>query len=123
MMVLMVPGGLHVMKLLLKLVKNSSIRFNKKILSILRITDKKSEYFATYQHLQNLFYWPIFQLTKFLTYILLCLISVYFMHKYLHIDRKNHMICIFAVIQVFMLPSDHTVSRANEIGIYILYII
>ena len=38
------------------------------------------------------------------------------------------MICIFAVIQIFLLPSDHavdqmSVSHANEIGIYILQFI
>ena len=43
-------------------------------------------------------------------------------------ERKIHMICIFAVILIFLLPFDHAedkmcVGQANEIGIYILYLI
>ena len=51
-----------------------------------------------------------------------------FMHKSFHLERNNHTICIFAVILIFLLPSDHvvekmSVSHANENEIYILYFI
>ena len=41
---------------------------------------------------------------------------------------ENHMICIFAVILICLLPSDHAVDKmsvghANENEIYILYFI
>ena len=50
------------------------------------------------------------------------------MHESFHLERKNHMICIFAFILIFMLPSDHvvekmSVSPANENEISILYLI
>ena len=48
-----------------------------------------------------------------------------FMQKYFHFERKNLMICSFAVI---LLPSDHvvekmSVSHANENEIYNLYLL
>ena len=50
------------------------------------------------------------------------------MHKSLHMDRKNHMKCIFAVILIFLWPSDHmvdqmSVSRANWDIYPVLYLI
>ena len=59
------------------------------------------------------------------TNILLCVISVCFLHKSLHLERKKCMRCIFAVILMFLLPSDHaenkiSVNHANEIWKYIM---
>ena len=55
-------------------------------------------------------------------------ISVYFYAQIFPFEEKNHMLCIFAVIQIFLLPSDHVVekmfvSQANENEKYILYFI
>ena len=36
-----------------------------------------------------------------------------FMHKYFHLERKSHMICIFAVILIFLLASDHVVEKTS----------
>ena len=71
-----------------------------------------------------LFKWPIFPLSQaqhkfgFALY--------FFMHKSSHLEQKNRMICIFAVILICLLPSDHaldkmSVNHANENGMYILY--
>ena len=52
----------------------------------------------------------------------------YFYALVLHLEQKNHMICIFAVILICLLPSDQAVDKmsvghANENEINILYFI
>ena len=53
---------------------------------------------------------------------------MFFMHDSCNLEQKNHMIFIFAVILIFLLPSDHAVDKmsvgqTNENEIYILYFI
>ena len=50
------------------------------------------------------------------------------MHNYCHLEQKNQMICIFAVILICLLPSDHAVDKmsvghTNKNEMYILYFI
>ena len=67
---------------------------------------------------------PYFYLSQFEFFFVLTYERI-FMHKSFHLERKNHMICIFAVILIFLLPSYRvvekmSVSHANENEIYIL---
>ena len=70
---------------------------------------------------------PYFYLSQF-EHIFGFALSAYFSAHIFPFGVKNHLICIFAVILIFLLPSDHvvekmSVSHANENEIYILYFI
>ena len=82
----------------------------------------------TDRHLVNLFKWPIFPLCQVEHIYSPLPYQCSFMHNSCHLEQKNHMICIFAVILICMLPSDHAVNKmpvghANENEIYILHFI
>ena len=40
-------------------------------------------------------------------------LSMFFMHNSWHLEPKNPMICIFAVILINLLPSDHAVDKMS----------
>ena len=92
------------------------------VLSILWLTDISC---VTYRHLLKYLNFPYFYLCHF-EHIFDFALSVYFLCTNLSIWREKHNICIFAVILIFLLPSDHvvekmSVSHANENEINILY--
>ena len=50
----------------------------------------------------------------------------FFIHNSCHLEQKNPMICNFADIRIYLLPSDHAVDKmsvghVNENEIYLLY--
>ena len=71
---------------------------------------------------------PYFYITQFENIVSFAL-SVYFLCTNLFIWReKNHMVCIFSVMRIFLLPSHHvaekmSLSHANENERYILYFV
>ena len=102
---LLVPGGLHVRKWSWNLVKNNRIK------SIFWLTDISC---ITYRHLQNLFKLPIFLPIVWWNIYLVLPYQCIFMHKSFHLERKNYTICNFAVILIFLLPSDHVVEKMSR---------
>ena len=54
--------------------------------------------------------WPYFYLSQF-EHIFGFDLSLYFYAQIFPFGEKNHMICIFEVILIFLLPSDHVVKK------------
>ena len=83
-------------------------------------------FLAGLMHLKILVQEPVFPQPVW-TYILLCRISV-FLCTNLSIWREKFLVCIYAVILIFLLPSDHSVnkmsvSHANKLLTFIMYLI
>ena len=120
-MVLLVPCGLHVKKLSWNLVRNRRNRHK----SILWLKDISC---VTYRHLRNLVQGPIFPLSQYEQMFCFASEVCFFMHKYVHLERKNCMVCIFAVILIFLFAfrscgSKMSVSHKNKIWKYITNLI
>ena len=82
----------------------------------------------TDRHLVNLFKWHIFPLIQVEHKFCFALSVCFYMQNYGHLEQKNQMICIFAVILICLLPSDHVIDKmsvghTNENEMYILYFI
>ena len=112
------PSGLHVKKLLWNLIKHRKDRHE----SILWQT------FLAWPTDTSIFVQePVFPLSQF-EHTFCFALSVCFCAQICWFEEKNFMVCIFAVIYIFLLPSDHvvdkmSVSHANLIWKYIMYLI
>ena len=63
----------------------------------------------TYRHLKYLVHEPVFPLSQFEHTFCFAVSVCFFMHKSVHLKGKFLIVCIYAVILIFLLPSDHVV--------------